>query len=66
MLDPSGHGWTRRDDGRVLCKHHSNVAHCDSVGHVVNPWIEHPIDPGLEWRYCELCGSAFEQRIATA
>jgi hypothetical protein len=65
MLDRSGHGWTRRDDGRVLCRHHSAVADCEISGHQICPWAEHPLDAGLEWRYCQRCGSSFEQRITS-
>jgi hypothetical protein len=63
VLEDDEHGWTRRDDGRVLCRIHSHVADCDRDGHRVTPWHAHPIDRGLEWRYCEQCGAQFEQRI---
>jgi hypothetical protein len=56
------YGWTRRDDGRVLCPHHSAVADCEAAGHTMLRWHEHPIGPKLDWRYCSRCGSAFEQR----
>jgi hypothetical protein len=57
------YGWTRRDDGRVLCRHHSAVADCDAGGHDVGPWTVHPIGDDLQWRYCQRCGGSFEQRI---
>jgi hypothetical protein len=56
--------WTRRDDGRVLCRHHSSVADCDAFGHAVSAWTQHPIEPDIDWRYCTRCGAHFEQRIA--
>lgn len=56
-------GWTRRDDGRILCRVHSAVADCDALGHVMRPWAEHPIGPDLEWRFCSRCGSQFAQRV---
>ena len=56
-------GSSRRDDGRVLCVHHSAVADCEQLGHDVIGWSTHPIEPDLEWRYCDRCGGAFEQRI---
>jgi hypothetical protein len=57
-------GWTRRDDGRVLCPIHTQVADCDRDGHVVTNWMPHPIEPNaLEWRYCQRCGANFDQRV---
>jgi hypothetical protein len=58
------YGWTRRDDGRVLCRAHSGVADCDANGHLIGRWVEHPLDEDLDWRFCTRCGSQFEQRIA--
>jgi hypothetical protein len=57
-------GWTRRDDGRVLCVIHSHVADCDRDGHEVTDWMPQPIEPtALEWRYCQRCGANFDQRV---
>ena len=58
-------GWTRRDDGRVLCRLHSAVADCDRDGHRLSPWTQHPIEDDLEWRFCIWCGARFEQRIVS-
>lgn len=63
MLGPDGHGWTRRDDGRILCRHHSAVAGCDLDGHQIDEWSTHPLDDELQWRYCKRCGGEFTQRI---
>jgi hypothetical protein len=63
VLEGPDYDWTRRDDGRVLCRIHSRVADCDRDGHLDTRWRTHPIDDDLEWRYCERCGAAFEQRI---
>lgn len=62
-LEGDDYGWTRRDDGRVLCRIHSDVADCDRDGHQIMSWQQHPIEPGLQWRYCRNCGVALEQRI---
>jgi hypothetical protein len=66
ILSPHSYGWTRRDDGRVLCRHHSAVADCDADGHQTSPWTEHPLDADLDWRFCVRCGGEFEQRVAWA
>jgi hypothetical protein len=63
ILSPHSYAWTRRDDGRVLCRHHSAVADCDAHGHQSSPWTEHPLDDHLDWRFCLRCGGQFEQRI---
>jgi hypothetical protein len=63
ILSPHGYAWTRRDDGRVLCRHHSAVADCDAHGHQSSKWTEHPLDTDLDWRFCRRCGGQFEQRI---
>jgi hypothetical protein len=63
MLDPLEHGWSRRDDGRILCRRHSEVADCDVWGHQLTLWTEHPLESDFDWRYCGRCGAAFEQRI---
>ncbi len=62
LLDYEQRGWVLRDDGRVLCPIHAQVAQCDERGHVVGPWTEHPLDDEIDWRYCQRCGSEFEQR----
>jgi hypothetical protein len=64
ILSPHRYAWTRRDDGRVLCRHHSAVADCDAHGHQSSPWTEHPLDADLDWRFCPRCGGQFQQRIA--
>lgn len=61
-LEGDDYRWTRRDDGRVLCRIHSEVADCDRDGHQIMSWRQHPIEPALQWRYCRTCGMAFEQR----
>lgn len=63
MLDPGGSGWTRRDDGRVLCPTHADAAQCDENGHTMTPWTAHPLDERLKWRYCARCGADFAQQI---
>jgi hypothetical protein len=62
LLSSDGVGWTRRDDGRILCPAHRGVGICDEDGHVMTLWVMHPLDDELEWRYCETCGARFEQR----
>jgi hypothetical protein len=57
------HSWTRRDDGRILCRAHSQVADCDVHGHELSRWLQHPIEDDLDWRYCRHCGALFDQRI---
>jgi hypothetical protein len=57
-------GWSRRDDGRVLCRIHSAVADCDTLGHLPVRWEIHGVDAGLDWRYCRRCGGVFDQRVA--
>jgi hypothetical protein len=57
-------GWSRRDDGRVLCRWHGAVADCDAEGHQLTLWVEHPIEAELDWRFCARCGAQFAQRIA--
>jgi hypothetical protein len=63
VLEGLDYGWTRRDDGRVLCRIHSCVADCDRDGHHITQWLGHPIESTLQWRYCQHCGGVFEQRI---
>ncbi|MDT0262326.1 hypothetical protein [Jatrophihabitans lederbergiae] len=57
-------GWTRRDDGRVLCLLHTRVADCQELGHAMTDWTPHVVDPtALQWRYCQRCGANFAQRV---
>jgi hypothetical protein len=63
LLSSWNDGWTRLDDGRILCPAHRRGSQCDVGGHELTPWTAHPLDDGLEWRYCLHCGSHFEQRI---
>jgi hypothetical protein len=57
-------GWTRRDDGRVLCLLHSRMADCQELGHLMTDWEPHAIEPrALEWCYCQRCGGNFAQRV---
>lgn len=62
-LEGDDYWWTRRDDGRVLCRIHRRVADCDRDGHLIAPSHQHSIEPDLQWRYCRNCSAAFEQRI---
>jgi hypothetical protein len=62
-LEGFEYGWSRRDDGRVLCRPHSAVADCDREGHDVTRWYQHPIEPDLQWRHCRRCGAQFDQRL---
>ena len=66
LLSSHQYGWTRRDDGRILCRIHSAVADCDVHGHRKSSWTEHPLDDQLDWRYSIRCGGAFQQRIAAS
>ncbi len=59
-------GWTRRDDGRILCNVHRQLARCEAEGHLEMRWTEHPLDDEMDWRYCPRCGGQFEQRIIRA
>ena len=63
LLGPCGEGWVRLDDGRILCPAHYRACRCQEHGHLVSPWTEHPLDDELEWRYCQRCGTRFEQRV---
>jgi hypothetical protein len=57
-------GWTRYDDGRVLCPGHSSVAECQRNGHRMSDWAPHPIEPDhIQWRFCLRCGAGFTQRV---
>lgn len=66
--DPSkdgddGCGWTERRDGRLLCRSCSEHADCQEHGHEMTEWHAHPRDPEIEWRHCEHCGGAIEDRL---
>jgi hypothetical protein len=61
LLGEDGYGWTRRSDGRALCRSCSDRA---ERGHQMTPWSPLPRDPEVEWRHCENCGGAVEDRLA--
>ncbi len=58
-----GWGWTQRRDGRLLCRACSDHADCEDHGHEMTDWRRHPGDPVIEWRHCEHCGGAIEDRL---
>jgi hypothetical protein len=64
VLGEDGLGWTRLPDGRLLCRSCSEEADCAATGHQWSRWRSHHADPGIEWRACNHCGSAFEERFA--
>jgi len=63
VLGEDGMGWTRLPDGRLLCRACSEEADCAATGHQWSSWREHRTDPGIRWRICNHCGSAFEERL---
>jgi hypothetical protein len=62
LLDPDHFGFRRTPDGRVLCRGCARVAACAAAGHEYTPWHAIPGEPGVELRYCENCGSDFQER----
>jgi hypothetical protein len=64
VLGEDGYGWTRRPDGRALCRSCSDRADCAERGHQMTPWSPLPRDPEVEWRHCKNCGGTVEDRLA--
>ena len=62
VLGEDGLGWTRRPDGRLLCRRCSESADCDFTGHQHTEWRPKR-DAGVEWRMCEHCGGGLEERF---
>lgn len=63
VLGEEGHGWTRRHNGRVLCRGCSERADCAGRGHDMTRWQPMPRDPDVQWRFCRHCGCAIEDRL---
>ncbi|SOD75038.1 hypothetical protein SAMN05892883_4239 [Jatrophihabitans sp. GAS493] len=55
-------GCTERAEGR-LCRICSNLVDCHQHGHEMTRWRPHARDDEVEWRYCQHCGGAFEDRL---
>ena len=75
LLGDDGWGWSRLPDGRLLCASCSQRAECEATGHKWSEWrprmrwdadgrrsVPEPGSP-TEWRSCNHCGGAFEERI---
>lgn len=52
--------WTFEEHGRALCEHCTKRADCARDGHQHGEWITHA---GVQWRYCDHCGGACEERF---
>lgn len=60
---PDRVGFTTRGDGRVLCRGCSEAADCAEDGHDYALWRARHDDEQVEYRYCEHCGGAFQERL---
>lgn len=57
------HEWTFEKHGRVLCRHCTEKADCARDGHQYGEWITHSTDSGVQWRLCDHCSGALEERF---
>jgi hypothetical protein len=63
VLGEDERGWTRRPDGRLLCRSCSEDADCEALGHQWSKWRDHHRDDAIQWRCCEHCRGGFDERL---